>query len=649
MENGSMASRFKGYMGKMMEVDLTTGRIGEYEVTDRDRELFLGGRFLSTKILWDELKPGTDPLSPENVLIVMTAPLTGTNAPCTSRYDISAKSPLTGAIGHSNSGGNFGVYLKRSGWDGMIVRGKSSTPVYLAISDKGVEIKSAAGLWGMDAEKSQHHLIEKHGKSGTMVIGPAGENLVKYASIVSQERLHGRTGMGAVMGSKNLKGMIATGNLKIELDKPEEYRETIKKWTQLLKGHPATGEFAPRYGTAGFLTSLSIRNALPTKNFSQGSFKDAYMIGGERLADEFLKKNMGCLSCPIRCGRVVEIDGKEVKGPEYEILCLMGSNMMINDMEAIIRWNYELDILGMDTITAGTVLGFAAELNERGLWKNGIEFGKKENISQVLKDIAFRKGIGNDLAEGVRFLAQKYGGADYAPHSKGLELAAYEPRSAVGHGLGYATASRGACHLDGGYLIYFEATGPVTLKPHHYRSKAGWVVLDQNLLSAISAGGNCLFTSWTFVPNIAFKVPGSKLMSSIMTGVLTYSWALIDATLRLPAWMLRIHLPMLPHTKALRQATGMNMDFGKFLAVGDRGYTMERLFNMREGLGRKDDTLPKRFTDERLEPGNRHSIVPLKKMLPKYYRLRGWDKAGVPTPKRLKKLGLDFINTNTKG
>jgi aldehyde:ferredoxin oxidoreductase len=642
-----MGSKYKGYAGKMMDVDLTTGSIGEYAVTDRDRELFLGGRFLSTKILWDELKPGTDALSPENVLVVMTAPLTGTNAPCTSRYDISSKSPLTGAIGHSNSGGNFGIYLKRCGWDGIVVRGRAKDPVYLAITENGVEIKSAKGLWGKNSEESQHHLIETHGKGGTMVIGPAGENLVKFAAIVSQERLHGRTGMGAVMGSKNLKGMIAVGNRKIEVDKPGEYREIVKKWTQLLKGHPATGEFAPRYGTAGFLTALSIRNALPTKNFSQGSFKDAYLIGGERLADEFLKKNMGCLSCPIRCGRVVEIDGREVKGPEYEILCLLGSNMMISDMEAIIRWNYELDLLGLDSITAGTVMGFAAELNERGMWKNGIEFGKKENISQVLNDIAYRRGIGADLAEGVRAMAVKYGGAEFAPHAKGLELAAYEPRSAVGHGLGYATASRGACHLDGGYMIYFEATGPVTLKPHHYRSKPGWVVLDQNLLSAISAGGNCLFTSWTFVPNIAFKVPGSRFMSSIVTGVLTYSWALIDAMLRLPAWAMKIHLPMLPHTKALKLATGMKMDFGKFMEVGDRGYTMERLFNIREGLGRKDDTLPRRFTHEQLEPGNKKSVVPLDRMLPKYYTLRGWDREGVPTTRRLKKLGLDFVKPDS--
>jgi aldehyde:ferredoxin oxidoreductase len=641
-----MTSKYKGYMGKMLDINLSTNEIGEYNVTDKDRELFLGGRYLSTKILWDELKPGIDPLLEENLLIVMTSPLTGTGAPSSSRYDISAKSPLTGAIGHSNSGGNFGMHLKKAGWDGMIVRGKSPKPVYINIEDDKVEIRDAAKLMGMDTQETQKAMMEGIKNAGTMAIGPGGENLVKYAAVVSQERCHGRTGMGAVMGSKNLKGMIAKGTHKKNIYDEKSFKEITKKWIKLLQGHPATGDSAPRLGTAGFLTGLSARNALPTKNFSQGTYSDAYMIGGERLADEFLTKNSGCVSCPIRCGRVVEIDGKEVKGPEYEILCLLGSNMLINDMEAIIRWNYELDLLGLDAISAGTIMGFAAELNEKGLWDSGIKFGKKENISEILYKMAHREGVGADLAEGVRFLSEKYGGKDFAPEVKGLELAAYEPRACVGHGLGYATASRGACHLDGGYLVYFEITGPLNLKQFDYRSKPGWVVLDQNLLAVISAAGNCLFTSWTFVPNIAFKLPGSKVASSIATSILTSIWPLINGLVRMPKWMMKFHLPMLPHTKALKSATGMKSNFGEFMAVGDRGYTMERLFNMREGLTMKDDRLARRFTHEPLLKNNKNSVVRLDKMLPKYYKLRGWDKEGVPTQKKLKKLGLDFVDLN---
>ncbi len=635
-----MGTSFQGYMGKILDIDLTSGTIGTYDLDDRDRELFLGGRYLSTKILWDLLKPGTDPLSPENILLVMTSPLTGTNAPSSSRYDISARSPLTGAIGHSNSGGNFGIHLKKAGYDGIIVRGKSEKHVYLEITDEAVEIKDAAHLWGMNTQDAQ----EAMGKGGTMAIGPAGENLVKFGSVVSQERSHGRTGMGAVMGSKNLKGMVARGKQKIELTDKDNYKKIIKKWTQLLTAHPATGEQAPALGTAGFLTGLSVRNALPTKNFSRGSYEDAYQIGGERLAEEFLVKNYGCQSCPIKCGRVVNIDGKDVKGPEYEILCLLGSNMLINDMEAILRWNLELDHLGMDAISVGTIMGFAAELDEKGLWKTGIEFGKKENISEVLQKIAHREDIGDDLAEGVRALSKKYGGEDFAPHAKGLELAAYEPRACVGHGLGYATATRGGCHLDGGYMVYFEVSGPLNLKPFHYRSKPSWVALDQDLLAVISAGGNCLFTSWTFVPSAAFKLPGRRILSAVATSLLTHSWPMIRCLYKMPKGIMKFHLPMLPHTKALKMATGMKMDFGRFMKVGARGYNMEKLFNLREGIDKEFDSLAKRFTGDPLLPGNKKSVVKLDKMLPKYYRLRGWDKNGLPKKRTLKKLGLGDLD-----
>jgi aldehyde:ferredoxin oxidoreductase len=589
----------------------------------------------------DELKPGIDPLSPDNILIVMTSPLTGTGAPSTSRYDISAKSPQTGAIGHSNSGGNFGIHLKRAGWDGIVVRGKAKSPVYIDINNDIVKIEDAAALWGKNTEETKELMGDK--KAGKMVIGPAGEHLVKYATIVSQDRSHGRSGMGAVMGSKNLKGIAARGTNKIELHDSAGFSELIKKWIGMLKVHPATGEFAPKYGTSGFLKSLSDHNALPTKNFSSGHYKDANMLSGQTLAETRLVKNAGCVSCPIRCARVVMLDGREIKGPEYEILCLLGSNMLIHDMDAIIRWNYELDLLGIDTISVGTIMGFAAELNEKGMWDSGIEFGKKDNISQILHDIAYRQGIGADLAEGVRHLSKKYGGEDFAPHSKGMELAGYEPRGAVGHALGYATSNRGACHLDGGYVIYFEATGPALLDPYDYRSKPSYVILDQNLLAAISAGGNCLFTSWTFLLPIFYKIPNSKLMSWIVTQILTYSWFAIELTLRLPAFMMRYHLPMLPHSKALRLATGMEMDFGRFLRVGERGFTMERLYNLREGFTSKDDTLPRRFTDEEQIPGNKKSMVPLSKMMPRYYQLRGWDSNGVPTKQTLKQLDLEDV------
>ena len=342
---------------------------------------------------------------------------------------------------------------------------------------------------------------------------------------------------------------------------------------------------------------------------------------------------------------MVNIKGREVKGPEYEILSLMGSNLLVDDLDAIIKWNYEIDLLGMDTISTGTTLGFAAELNEKGLWKNGLEFGKKETFAKVLKDIAYRRGIGKELAEGVRYLSKKYGGEDFAPHVKGLEIAAYEPRATVGQALGYATATRGACHLDAGYGVYIEVTGPILMDQFKYRGKPAWTILMQNLMAVIGAGGKCLFTAWTFVPKPAYRVPGKPVLSRIINGVMSNLGWLISLTLKTPPWMLKIHLPfMLPHSKALTQATGMNIHFGDWARIGDRGYNLEKLFNLREGIGKEQDRLANKFTDVPLLPENKKSVVRMDRMLPEYYRLRGWDKNGIPTKRTLKKLRLDFVD-----
>ncbi|MEW5735576.1 MAG: aldehyde ferredoxin oxidoreductase N-terminal domain-containing protein, partial [Thermodesulfobacteriota bacterium] len=311
-----MATQYKSYTGRIADIDLSTGKVSDYELSDRDRELFLGGRFLASRILWDELRPGIDPLSPENVLVVMTGPLTGSGAPSSSRYDISAKSPLTGGVGHSNSGGNFGIHLKRAGFDGLVIRGAAEAPVYLSVENGKVLIKSAKSLWGLDTQAAQAAM----GEGGKMVIGPAGENLVRFASVVSQERSHGRTGMGAVMGAKKLKGVVARGKARATYADKEGFSAVVKDWTRMLTSHPMTGDRMPKLGTAGFVMDINRNHALPTRNFAEGSFSDAAAISGERLASEFLVRNYGCVSCPIRCGRVVRVNGREVKGPEYEIL-----------------------------------------------------------------------------------------------------------------------------------------------------------------------------------------------------------------------------------------------------------------------------------------------------------------------------------------
>jgi aldehyde:ferredoxin oxidoreductase len=641
-----MPSKYSGYMGKILDVDLSSGYIDEYPVSDRDRVKYLGGKTIAAKILYQELEPGIDPLSDENIIVFMTGPLTGSGAPCTSRFDVSSKSVMTGGIASSNCGGTFGMYLKRAGYDGLIVRGRAEQPTSIIINEEEVRFEDAKPLWGKNTEETQNDLRKQFGKkNGVVVIGPAGENLVRYAAIISGERAAGRCGIGAVMGAKYLKAIVVSGAKKVPVHNEEEFRKTVKKWIAILKENPSTGETLPAYGTANLVNVANATGTLPTHNFSRGTFGGAENISGETLAEKHLVKNIGCTSCTIRCGRLVRMGDKEVKGPEYETIGLLGSNIENDDMSRIIEWNYKLDLLGMDTITAGSVLGFAMELNEKGMWNNGLEFGKTDNLAAVMEDIAYRRGIGNDLAEGVMRLAAKYGGADFAMHSKGLEFSAYEPRRAVGHGLGYATSNRGGCHIGGGYLVYFEALGPVRMDPLTPRSKPEYCVFQQNMLEAVSAAGNCIFTTYAVVPSAAKKfIPPASPAEKIASDIMISSGALLHLQGRvLQDWMLPMHIPLIPHTMAISTLTGMNMDLGHFAAAGERGFTLERAFNLREGIGAAEDSLPKRLTDEPQTPGRPDTKVPLGEMMPVYYEVRDWDAKGIPTQRLLSKLGLDFL------
>lgn len=461
-----MGTNYKAFTGKALMVDLTTGAMTDYMITDEDRDKYLGNKGIAAKILYDCMEPGIDPLSPENHFVISTAALTGTGAPCSSRFNVSTKSPLTGIILASNCGGNFGIYLKRAGLDVLILKGRAAKPVYLEVKDQTVVIKDAGEFWGMDTDQTQKAMTKIYGKKcGQMAIGPAGENLVRFACILSGERALGRAGVGAVMGSKNVKALVALGDQKPEVAEPEKFKAAIKAWINYLKNHPVTGNTLPAYGTAGLLLKASTLNCLPTKNFKTGTFEFAAEISGEALAEKHLVKNDGCQSCPIRCGRVVEFEGENVKGPEYETVGMFGSNIGNKDLGKIVEWNVLMDRLGMDTITAGGVFAFTMEATENGLMKSDLKFGKIDNIPKYIEQIAYRRGLGNDMAEGVLRLAEKFGGFDYAMHAKGLEFAAYEPRGAVGQGLGYATANRGGCHLNSGYLVYFEALGPVNIHP----------------------------------------------------------------------------------------------------------------------------------------------------------------------------------------
>jgi aldehyde:ferredoxin oxidoreductase len=518
-----------------------------------------------------------------------------------------------------------------------VICGKAKTKTYLNITNDKVEFLPADKLWGMTTGEAQEAL---GGKSGKIVIGPAGENLVRYACIVSEERAAGRGGLGAVMGSKNLKAIVAQGNFVSQAKDKEKLKKLSKKWVKKLKEHPLTGEQLPKLGTAGLISKMHFKNLLATKNFSYGQFEGHDKINGEYMAEHHLIKNSGCISCPIKCGRVVEVDGKQVKGPELETLGLLGANILNDNIELILRWNHLLDEMGMDTISAAGCLSFAMELNEKGLWKNELEFGKTDNIERIIKETAFRSSaIGNTLADGTREMSKKFGGEDFCISSKGMEISAYEPRSAVGQGLGYAVSNRGGCHLNAGYLVVLEGLG-LSINQYTHWGKAALTVTFQNLMEAVSAGGNCLFTTYAVFPSFLIDKPNG-LITRIVNKVMPYLGGVLYLALKFPQ-ILAVNLPfILPHPVAINAVTGMKLNFGKMLRLGERGYNLERLFNKRMGVNASWDALPKRLTDELQDKNNPKSKVPLEKLKKRYYKIRGWDIDGLPTEKLIKKLGIE--------
>jgi len=634
-----METKYAGYMGKVMLVDLSTETVSEYPWTDEQRELYLGGKIMAARILCDHLTGKETAFSEENWVVISTGPLTGTGAPSSARFNVSGLSPQTGILASSNCGGSFGLHLKKAGYDALILKGKCSGHKWLEINEDRFLFHDADDLWGMKTGECQEKLSELTGKKkfGRLCIGPAGENLVKYAGIVSEERSAGRTGLGAVLGWKGLKAITATGSKTVPVHDKEKCTAWCKKWFSYLQSHPLTGSQLPKMGTAGLVSSMQLRGLLSTKNYSAGQYEHFEEVSGERLAEEFNITNKGCLTCPIRCARTVQVHGKSVKGPELETLGLLGGNIENNDLQKILDWNAQLDELGMDTISTANTIAWAMEANEKGLWDNGLRFGNAAELSALFEDIAHRRGLGDELAEGSKRLSEKYGGKEFAMHSKGLELAAYEPRRAVGQGLGYAVSNRGGCHLNGGYLVILEGLG-LNVDAQTPKAKADFTMLFQDLMETISASGQCLFTSYAFFPGFLLTNPNGILTQTINKAAPHVGGAvrLINKYPRIAA----LHLPVFHHTKMIQYAVGMYMDFGKYIRIGERGYTMERYINCKFGISSANDKLPKRLTHVPQDPKNPKTKVPLETMKKTYYAARGWDKNGIPTESTLRRLKI---------
>jgi aldehyde:ferredoxin oxidoreductase len=598
----------KIYEYQVLRVDLAKEEIKREKIAGEDVKKYLGGRGLASKILYDEIDPKVDPLSPENKLIYATGLLTGTAASTGGRYMVVTKGPLTGTIASSNSGGFFGAELRFSGNDIIIFEGKAERPLYLSIKGEEVELKDASDFWGKTVYETTDLLIEEAGDKNARVscIGPAGENLVKFASIMNEkDRAAGRTGVGAVMGSKNLKAVVVKADEKqVEYFK-DEMMKVVRKQTKMLKEDGVTGEGLPALGTKVLDNIINSNGLYPTNNFQYATFGDVDEVSGEALVEKgYLQSNKGCYGCPIRCARDTKLpNGQQGEGPEYESGWAFGADCGVNDLNAITEANFLCNDLGMDTITAGATIACAMELYEKGCidkdeLENGPElnFGSSESIIYYTEKMAYRDGLGDLLAEGSYRLAESKGHPELSMSVKKQELPAYDPRGVQGQGLNYATSNRGGCHVRG-YMISPEVLGaPEKLDPQELEGKAGWVKIFQDLTAVIDSVGMCLFTSFA--------------------------------------------LGLDDYREIVNAGTQFDYTSDSLLEAGERIYNLERQFNLEAGISPAEDKLPARF-DEPLPDGpQKGKKAEYRQILPEYYEVRGWQEDGWISDQKLNEMKI---------
>jgi len=610
-----------GWTGTVLRVNLTTRQISKEPLQEEWARDFIGGRGLGAKYLFEEVNPQVDSFSPENKLIFATGPLTGTNASCGARYMVVTKGPLTNTITTSNSGGHWGPELKAAGYDLIILEGRAATPCYLWIYDDQVEIRDAGHLWGKTVWETEEHLRRELGIPDAIIasIGPAGEKLVRFACIMNDlHRAAGRSGVGAVMGAKNVKAIAVRGTGGVRLADPKAYMEAMWAMKVKLRESPVTSQGLPIYGTEVLVNVINEHGAFPTRNHQESVFEKAEDISGETLTETRLVANKACFACTIACGRVTILPGEAAgkymvtthphnwkiagEGPEYEAAWAMGAECGVGDLDALIKANWLCNELGIDAISFGATVAAAMELYEKGavsLAETGmpLNFGSAEALIAMAEKTAYREGFGNELAEGSKRMTAKYGRPELFMGVKGQEFAAYEARAIQGMGLGYATSNRGACHLKA-YTVAAEILGlPRQMDPRATEGKAEITKLFQDATSTVDATGLCLF--------------------------LTFGVGLDE---------------ILPQLSA---ATGVPYTLESLLQIGERIWNLERLWNERAGLTGKYDTLPKRILEEPLPSGPaKGQVNKLGEMLPEYYRLRGWDAEGRITQEKLKELGL---------
>ncbi|WP_413838932.1 aldehyde ferredoxin oxidoreductase family protein [Desulfobacula sp.] len=622
MEDEMFVKEIKGTLNRVLEIDLSLKTFSKIPIPQQIRRMYLGGKGLGLKLLYDRLRPGIDPLGEDNLIILMTGVLAGTAAPCSGRFHAVFKSPLTKIVGSSSCGGSFGRQIKSNGWDGIILKGKSDKPIVLYIHNDKVEFSDAAILWGKDILEAQQTIGTK--KKEILVIGPAGENLVRFANAASGSRYLGRGGLGAVMGSKNLKAIVAkNGQYKVVPFFNDRFKKIKAKAKKYINRNHMT-LLMRQFGTAANAEPIIKNSMLPVHNFTCGNHPKAINITGPKIKENHKTSYHTCKPCSILCGHKGLFNGEQVNVPEYETLALLGSNLGVFDPNDISRFNEICNKKGMDTISAGGTLAWAMEANQKGLIKTDLEFGDTEKIVKALENIANLEGFGKHLAMGSRTLSEKFGGKDFAIQVKGLEMAGYDPRGAYGQGLGYAVANRGACHLSS-FPISFENFFRF-LAPDSTRGKHRFVKFFENIYAAFNSLDICQFTGYGLtLETILPRLMPHFVLKFLMQNTPALTLALFDISI---------------YPEFFSAVSGIDLSSKQFLRAGERIHILERLMNTNEGIRKADDTLPERFLFEPQNDDPEKRLVPLEIMLNKYYRLRGYDKDGIPNQILIEKLGI---------
>lgn len=582
----------KGFFGKLLRVNLTDKSFSTEQIPENVLKEYLGGKGLGSYLLLNNVPAGTDPLSPDNKLIFVAGPATGTPVPGTSRYGVFSKSPLTGLYAESYAGGKVAPALRQTGYDAIIIEGASANPVFLEINDSDVVFHNASDLWGKDTYETEDAVLAKTNAAGAqaVVIGPAGENLIRFACIENNYwRSAGRTGMGAVMGSKKLKALVFHGAARAETANPELLKQVAQRIREKGKDHPGVKAYQT-YGTTVMVGTMNGAKSFPTRYWSDATYESWRDLSGDTFLTNFEVKPKACPNCFMACGKVAKINhgkhaGLKLEGPEYETIYAFGGLCCINDLSEIIYLNDLCDRLGMDTITAGNLAALAIEATDRGKISSSLKYGDPAGVADLLKDMAAQQGLGAVFSRGIKEAAKELGLEDIAIHVKGLEPPGYDPRVLKGMGLAYATSTRGACHLR---ATFYKPELSNIIDPATTEGKAELFIEYENRLTIFNTQTLCTF----------FR-------------------DLID-------W------PDL--ADMIRAITGWDYTQEELTATANRIVSCTRLFNSREGATKEDDTLPDRLFNEPVNGGkNSISKAELQTMVNDYYNLRGWDDTGKST------------------